>query len=75
MLSSSISHPELIKFHYFADATEREVKGGSKDRVTLGDSSNILLVHCNGSSSSQVVPQDIPNSTSVVYDYSYPMKE
>jgi hypothetical protein len=35
MLSFNISYSDLIKFHYFADTTERGDIGGVKERVTL----------------------------------------
>jgi hypothetical protein len=51
MLSFRISYPDLIKFHYFADTTERGDRGakaeeiGMKQRVTLQTTLIIYQVH------------------------------
>jgi hypothetical protein len=46
MLSFSISYPDLIKFPYFADTTEREGIGGETEG-DFTDNSIIYLSHAS----------------------------
>jgi len=77
---------EKQKFHTANEKAQHALMGGSVfvflfgqggvEERFLGFFSLVLkrvpIIFPNGSSSSQVVPEDIPNNTSVIYDYSYP---